>query len=197
MIGYVNWLLNNGGSTEAATIWTYIKLDLDYVASNWGSVSISALQYNILQLKRLTRTPRRPLISGKKFRATVSSPPPSNTVLFVKAPCLRLPWVIRLELPLTAAKQAASCVISRSVAAQPILPSRGACSSLLHSQNYWSSSNGYIISNLNANNGRSGLDSNSILTSIHTFDPNAGCESATFQPCSDKALANHKAVVDS
>ncbi|KAG7146283.1 Glucoamylase like protein [Verticillium longisporum] len=44
---------------------------------------------------------------------------------------------------------------------------------------------------------RSGLDANSILGSIHTFDPFAGCDAATFQPCSDRALASHKAIVDS
>lgn len=35
------------------------------------------------------------------------------------------------------------------------------------------------------------------MASIHTFDPDAGCDATTFQPCSDKALANHRAVVDS
>jgi len=29
-----------------------------------------------------------------------------------------------------------------------------------------------------------------VLTSIHTFDPEAGCDANTFQPCSDKALIN-------
>ena len=47
------------------------------------------------------------------------------------------------------------------------------------------------------NEGRTGLDANSILSSINTFDPNAGCTDTTFQPCSSRALANHKAVVDS
>jgi glucoamylase len=44
---------------------------------------------------------------------------------------------------------------------------------------------------------RSGKDLNSILTSIHTFDPAVGCDATTFQPCSDKALSNHKVYVDS
>ncbi|KAE9408931.1 hypothetical protein BT96DRAFT_913619 [Gymnopus androsaceus JB14] len=35
------------------------------------------------------------------------------------------------------------------------------------------------------------------LASIHTFDPAAGCDSLTFQPCSDKALSNLKVYVDS
>lgn len=36
-----------------------------------------------------------------------------------------------------------------------------------------------------------------MLTSVHTFDPTAGCDATTFQPCSDKALANLKVYVDS
>ncbi|KAJ6780421.1 hypothetical protein PWT90_02308 [Aphanocladium album] len=64
-------------------------------------------------------------------------------------------------------------------------------------QTFWVSSGGYINSNINQNNGRTGKDVNSILTSIHNFDAALGCDAATFQPCSDKALSNHKAVVDS
>lgn len=60
-------------------------------------------------------------------------------------------------------------------------------------QSYWASS--YVLSNTGG--GRSGKDANSILTSIHLFDPSASCDAATFQPCSDKALANHKVVTDS
>ena len=48
----------------------------------------------------------------------------------------------------------------------------------------------------NTGGGRSGKDANTVLTSIHTFDPEAGCDSTTFQPCSDKALSNHKVYVD-
>lgn len=63
-------------------------------------------------------------------------------------------------------------------------------------QNFWTGS--YINSNINVNNGRTGKDANSILASIHTFDPSAtACDDTTFQPCSAKALANHKQVIDS
>lgn len=34
------------------------------------------------------------------------------------------------------------------------------------------------------------------MTSIHTFDAATGCDAATFQPCSDKALANLVAYVN-
>ncbi|KAH6622192.1 glucoamylase/glucan 1,4-alpha-glucosidase-like protein [Boeremia exigua] len=66
---------------------------------------------------------------------------------------------------------------------------------LCFAQSFWTGS--YIDSNINVNDGRTGKDANSILSSIHTFDPNAKCTDATFQPCSARALANHKSVTDS
>ncbi|KAJ1301931.1 hypothetical protein OPQ81_000770 [Rhizoctonia solani] len=65
-------------------------------------------------------------------------------------------------------------------------------------QSFWDPTKSYIISNINLVAAtRTGLDVNSILTSVHQFDPEAGCDNDTFQPCSDRALRNHKAVVDS
>lgn len=63
-------------------------------------------------------------------------------------------------------------------------------------QSFWSASEGYTIANINENNGRSGKDANTIIGSIQSFDPQAGCDDTTFQPCSDRALANHKVVTD-
>lgn len=60
---------------------------------------------------------------------------------------------------------------------------------------FWTGS--YIDSNINVNEGRTGKDVNSILSSIHTFDPTSKCTDSTFQPCSSRALLNHKAVTDS
>ncbi|TRM69210.1 glycoside hydrolase family 15 and carbohydrate-binding module family 20 [Schizophyllum amplum] len=62
-------------------------------------------------------------------------------------------------------------------------------------QSYWNSGQGYMTANTGG--GRSGIDANSVLTSIHTFDIEAGCDSVTFQPCSDRALSNLKVYVDS
>jgi glucoamylase len=62
-------------------------------------------------------------------------------------------------------------------------------------QSFWTGS--YIDSNINVNDGRTGKDVNSIISSIHTFDPESQCTDSTFQPCSSRALANHKAVTDS
>ncbi|CAE6475613.1 unnamed protein product [Rhizoctonia solani] len=65
-------------------------------------------------------------------------------------------------------------------------------------QTFWNPTSNFASANVNGGSVvRSGLDANTILTSIHTFDPAAGCDAVTFQPCSDVALANHKAVVDS
>ncbi|KAJ5951513.1 Six-hairpin glycosidase [Penicillium vulpinum] len=60
-------------------------------------------------------------------------------------------------------------------------------------QSFWTGS--YILANFGG--GRSGKDANTLLGSIQTFDPEAGCDDTTFQPCSARALANHKAVTDS
>ncbi|EIW58421.1 glucoamylase [Trametes versicolor FP-101664 SS1] len=61
-------------------------------------------------------------------------------------------------------------------------------------QSYWNPSGGFVTANTGG--GRSGRDANTVLTSIHTFDPAAGCDATTFQPCSDKALSNLKVYVD-
>ncbi|KAI0736308.1 glucoamylase [Fomitopsis betulina] len=62
-------------------------------------------------------------------------------------------------------------------------------------QSYWNPTDSYITANTGG--GRSGKDANTVLASIHTFDPAAGCDDVTFQPCSDKALSNLKVYVDS
>ncbi|RHZ43995.1 putative glucan 1,4-alpha-glucosidase [Aspergillus thermomutatus] len=64
---------------------------------------------------------------------------------------------------------------------------------LCYMQSFWTGS--YI--NANTGGGRSGKDANTVLASIHTFDPAAGCDDTTFQPCSPRALANHKVYTDS
>jgi glucoamylase len=44
--------------------------------------------------------------------------------------------------------------------------------------------------------GRSGKGSAPLAISVLNFDPTLGCDSATFQPCSDRALSNLKVVGD-
>lgn len=36
-----------------------------------------------------------------------------------------------------------------------------------------------------------------MLSSNSGFDPSLGCDANSFQPCSDRALSNHKLFVDS
>nr|ADO32576.1 ginsenoside-beta-D-glucosidase precursor [Aspergillus niger] len=64
---------------------------------------------------------------------------------------------------------------------------------LCYLQSFWTGS--FILANFDSS--RSGKDANTPLGSIHTFDPEAACDDSTFQPCSPRALANHKEVVDS
>ncbi|KAJ6088221.1 hypothetical protein N7486_009482 [Penicillium sp. IBT 16267x] len=60
-------------------------------------------------------------------------------------------------------------------------------------QSFWTGS--YTLANFGSS--RTGKDANTLLGSIHTFDPEAACDDTTFQPCSSRALANHKVVTDS
>jgi glucoamylase len=62
-------------------------------------------------------------------------------------------------------------------------------------QTFWNPTGSYMTSNTGG--GRSGIDANTALASIHTFDHAAGCDPVTFQPCSDKALSSLKVYVDS
>ncbi|KAF8325181.1 glucoamylase [Cantharellus anzutake] len=64
-------------------------------------------------------------------------------------------------------------------------------------QSFWSPSSSALIANINVEDRRSGLDINTLLGSIHTFDPAAGPDAATFQPGSDRALLNHYTTVNS
>lgn len=61
-------------------------------------------------------------------------------------------------------------------------------------QSFWNGK--YIVSNINENNGRTGIDGNSILGAIAAFDIDAYCDSPTFQPCNSKMLANFKVLID-
>ncbi|KAF2865736.1 family 15 glycosyl hydrolase [Massariosphaeria phaeospora] len=64
-------------------------------------------------------------------------------------------------------------------------------------QTFWNGQ--YAVANINTQEGfsRTGLDANTVLASIATFDSEAKCDDALFQPCSPRALANLKAYVDS
>lgn len=73
-----------------------------------------------------------------------------------------------------------------------------ATNALCFLQTYWSPSGGYAIANVGPGaGGRSGIDANIVLASIHAFDPEAGCDNVTFQPCSDRALLNLRTYIES
>lgn len=62
---------------------------------------------------------------------------------------------------------------------------------------YWNFNHSIANINLAQDNGRGGLDCAAILTANHLFDAEATCDVDGYQPCQGRALANHKAVVDS
>ncbi|KAL4783906.1 Six-hairpin glycosidase-like protein [Aspergillus varians] len=59
-------------------------------------------------------------------------------------------------------------------------------------QSFWTGR--FIRSNLDGD--RTGKDAGTLLGIIHTFNPHAGCDDVTFQPCSARALANHHRLMD-
>jgi glucoamylase len=48
----------------------------------------------------------------------------------------------------------------------------------------------------NVAEGRSGYGSAPLTVSVYNFDPSVGCDDATFQPCSPRALSSLKVVGD-
>ncbi|CAK7265751.1 glycoside hydrolase 15 protein [Sporothrix epigloea] len=60
-------------------------------------------------------------------------------------------------------------------------------------QSFWTGS--YIRASFGGS--RSGVDASTLLASIQSFTLMAGCDDVTFQPCSPRALANHKVYTDS
>ncbi|OBT96781.2 hypothetical protein VE01_04144 [Pseudogymnoascus verrucosus] len=154
LIGYGNWLVDNGYSaTAVSSIWPVLVNDLAYVVQYWNQGGFDLWEEVNGNSFFTTASQHRALVEGIAFAARIGK----------------------------------TCNNCATVAPQI----------LCYQQYYWTSNGNYIISNINVNNGRTGKDANSILTSIHSFDPAGGCDAATFQPCSDRALANHKAVTDS
>ncbi|KAI0784823.1 glucoamylase [Abortiporus biennis] len=154
MIAYANWLLDNNNSTFVTnTLWPTIKLDLDYISSNWNQSTFDLWEE----------------VNSSSFFTTA-----------VQHRALREGSALATRIGQT------SVVSGYDTQANNLL---------CFLQSYWNPTGGYITANTGG--GRSGRDANTVLTSIHTFDPAAGCDAITFQPCSDKALANLKVYVDS
>jgi len=61
-------------------------------------------------------------------------------------------------------------------------------------ETFWGTN--YMHANLNDKGQPNGIDASTILSSVHAYDPQARCTNSTFQPCSSRALANHKTVTD-
>ncbi|KAL0960774.1 hypothetical protein HGRIS_005795 [Hohenbuehelia grisea] len=152
LIGFANHLLaHNDPAYVTNDLWPMIKLDLDYVAANWGNHGFDLWEEVDSMSFFTTGMQHRSLREGATLATALG----------------------HHDLVSNYATQANA--------------------SLCLLQTYWNHDN-YITANTGG--GRSGIDSNTVLTSIHTFDIEAGCDSTTFQPCSDKALANLLKYVD-
>ena len=65
-------------------------------------------------------------------------------------------------------------------------------------QTFWNEEEGFMTETTTADvkKGRSGYGSAPLTVSVYNFDPSLGCDDATFQPCSPRALSSLKAVGD-
>ncbi|KAF8637794.1 hypothetical protein AX17_002564 [Amanita inopinata Kibby_2008] len=151
LITWANYLLSNNNATYVTnTLWPVIKLDLDYVATNWNKSTFDLWEEVNSSSFFTTTVQHRALREGAKLASAIGQSSTSYTNQADNLFCFQ--------------------------------------------QSYWNNA-GYMTANTGG--GRSGKDANTVLTSIHTFDAAAGCDAATFQPCSDKALSNLKVYVDS
>jgi glucoamylase len=66
-------------------------------------------------------------------------------------------------------------------------------------QTFWNEEDGFMSETTVTSvktGGRSGVGVAPLTISVLNFDPSLGCDSATFQPCSDRALSTLKVVGD-
>jgi glucoamylase len=154
LIAYANYLLTQEANKTYVnhTLWPIIKLDLDYVSSNWNLTTFDLWEEIESSSFFTTAVQHRSLREG-----------------------IALADVINQTSVISGYKSQADNL-------------------LCFLQSYWNPT-GYIIANTGG--GRSGIDANTVLASIHTFDPGAGCDAGTFQPCSDRSLSNLLTYVDS
>jgi glucoamylase len=151
-------------------LWPAIKLDLDYVAQNWNQTGyvFTGIIYKQHLIAFLSFDLWEEVNSSSFFTTAVQH------------------RALREGSALATAIGQTSVVTTYNTQAANVF---------CFQQSYWNGNQGYVTSNTGG--GRSGKDANSVLTSIHNFDAAAGCDSNTFQPCSDRALSNLKVYVDS
>ena len=65
-------------------------------------------------------------------------------------------------------------------------------------QTFWNEEEGFMTETTitDVKKGRSGYGSAPLTASVYNFDPSLGCDDATFQPCSPRALSSLKVVGD-
>ncbi|KIK68981.1 carbohydrate-binding module family 20 protein [Collybiopsis luxurians FD-317 M1] len=164
LITWANYLLSEGNTSYVTdTLWPIISNDLNYVAQNWNRSTFDLWEEIYSSSFFTTSVQHRALRQGVALAQAID----------------QASVVSEFE-----AQKAFQAVVQTSVVTEY---ETQAAYLLCFLQSYWNPS-GYITAN--SGGGRSGIDSNTVLASIHTFDKAAGCDPLTFQPCSDVALLN-------
>ena len=190
MMQYAEWLLKTGNSSYVErSLWPIIQLDLDYVSTSWRQPT----SVNFRIPASLTKRP-----TPHRFDLWEEINSESFFTAAVQHRSLREGSSLAVRLQQHGESQEYStqadgilCFMRVRLRSHQLSKN----SSDTPTQPFWNPDRAYMRANTGG--GRSGLDSNTVLASIHTFDPSAGCDSATFQPCSDLALSNLKEYVDS
>ncbi|KAG6837804.1 hypothetical protein H0H93_016172 [Arthromyces matolae] len=166
LITWANYLISSGNSSYVtSSLWPILKLDLDYVASDWNQTTFDLWEEISSSSFFTTAVQHRALREGASLATTIGQSSSASTYT----------------------TQAANVLCFLQVRSRSLFYSKQHMLIFGVPQSYWNPS-GYITANTGG--GRSGKDANTLLASLHTFDPAAGCDATTFQPCSDVALSN-------
>ena len=188
LILYANWLIANDNTTWVTeNLWPVLKLDLDYVQNNWNRSTYVSVQGHTFHLLTLPSFDLWEEINSSSFFTTAA-----------QHRALRQGITLAQKLGQTGVTPGYNTQADNLLCFQQVRTSHSTIhrpSRLPTVETYKNTAGGYFTANTGG--GRSGIDSNTVLTSIHLFDPTAGCDAATFQPCSDVALSNLKVYVDS
>jgi glucoamylase len=155
LITYSKWLVNNGySSTASSLVWPIIQNDLSYVTQYWYLEILSNSSLLLIIQRNETGFDLWEEVDGSSF------------------------FTIAAQHRALVEGSALATLLGQSSTTYASQAPQVLC----FLQSFWSSSEGYIIANINENNGRTGKDANTLLGAIHQFDSAAGCDATTFQP---------------
>ena len=121
LITWANYLLVHGNiSYVTSSLWPVIKLDLDYVASDWNQTT-QASYITLFAIVNPFLGCFPALTCGRRYHPRPFSPPPFNIAHCVKALLLLLLLVRPPLFQVTQLRQTTFCVSSKSVMLSPAM----------------------------------------------------------------------------